>query len=287
MFEVTMLGSASAVPTLQRGLPAIAVRRDGDVYLLDCGEGTQRQMVRFGVSYMKVKAIFISHLHMDHFLGVFGLIETMALNGRAEKLSIYGPAGSKAVFGRKSFVEITEIDEKFSQEFAGFTATAFSTGHTDNSLGFAFEEETKRRFYEEKAKGLGLAGPMFSQIMEKGSLKIGTKTIRLKDVTYEQGGKKLVYSGDATACATVAKAAKGADLLIHEATFCSDRAEEAKESRHCTALAAAKVAKKAKAARLLLTHLSGRYSNPAPVLEEAKKEFENSQVAEDGMKITV
>lgn len=287
MFEITMLGTASAVPTVQRGLSAISVRRDGDVYLLDCGEGTQRQMMRFGVSYMKVKAIFITHLHLDHFLGVFGLVETMALNGRKEKLEIFGPRGSKAVFNRKEFVEITEIDEKFSRKFEGFTASAFPTGHSKDSLGFAFAEETRLRFYEDKAKGLGIKGPMFSQIMEKGSLKVGKKTIRLKDVTYEQEGKKLVYTGDAVASATISKAAKGADLLIHEATFCEDRHAEAKEAKHCTALQAAQAAKKAGAKKLLLTHISGRYLGSQQLLDEAKKAFENTAVAEDGMKLSV
>jgi len=287
MFEITMLGTASAVPTIKRGLPAIAVRRDGDVFLFDCGEGTQRQMMRFCVSYMKVKAIFISHLHLDHFLGVFGLVETMALNGRAEKLTIYGPAGAKAVFGRKSFLEIIEIDGKFAQSFEGFTASAFPTGHAKDSFGFIFEEESRRRFYEDKAKSLGIKGPMFSQIMAKGSLKVGGKTIKLKDVTYEQKGKKLVYSGDAVANAAVAKAAKGADLLIHEATFCEDRADEAKEAKHATAAQAAMIAKKAGVKKLLLTHISGRYADSAPLLAEAKPIFENTQVAEDGAKIEV
>ena len=287
MFEVTMLGTASAVPTTQRGLSAIAVRRDGDVFLLDCGEGTQRQMMRFGVSYMKVKAIFITHLHLDHFLGVFGLVETMALNGRKEKLTLYGPRGSSAVFSRKEFLEIIEIDAKFSQQFDGFTASAFPTGHTKDSLGFVFSEETRRRFYEDKAKGLGIKGPMFSQIMDKGSLKIAGKTIKLKDVTYEQEGKKLAYTGDAVASAAIAKAAKGADLLIHEATFCEDRHEEAKEAKHSTALQAAQIAKKAGAKKLLLTHISGRYLGSQQLLDEAKKAFENTLIAEDGMKIGI
>ena len=287
MFEVTMLGTASAVPTLQRGLSAIAVRRDGDVYLLDCGEGTQRQMMRFGVSYMKVRAIFITHLHLDHFLGVFGLVETMALNGRKEKLLIFGPRGCSAVFNKKEFVEIIEIDGKFSRQFEGFTASAFPTAHTKDSLGFVFAEEARRRFYEDKAKALGIKGPMFSQLMGKGSVKVEGKAIKLKDVTYEQEGKKLAYTGDAVASAAIAKAVKGADLLIHESTFCSDRAAEAKEAKHCTALQAAQEAKKAGAKKLLLTHISGRYLGPQQLIDEAKKAFENTVVAEDGLKVTV
>lgn len=287
MFEITMLGTSSATPTPKRGLPAIALRHEGDLFLLDCGEGTQRQMMLFGVSYMKVKAIFITHLHLDHYLGVFGLIETMALNGREEKLSIYGPPGSAAIFGRKPFVETIEIDEKMRLEFGDVVATAFPTGHCKGSFGFVFEEKAKRRFYEEKAKSLGIHGPLFKKIMEEGSLKINGRTIRLKEVTYEQKGKKVCYSGDAVASAAIAKAAAGADVLIHEATFCEDRHLEAKKSRHSTALQAAKVAKKAKAKKLVLTHISGRYLDPSKILEEARKEFEDVVVAEDGMRLKV
>jgi len=287
MIEVTMLGTASAVPTLHRGLSSIALRRDGDVFLFDCGEGTQRQMMRFGVSYMKIRAIFISHLHLDHFLGAFGLIETMRLNGRKEKLSIYGPVGSRAVFGKKDFLEVMEIDEKFSIDFGEFSISAFANAHSHSSFGFALQEKEKRRFYEQKAKSLGISGQMFTQIMQKGELAVGGKKIRLKDVTYAQQGRKITYSGDTPPCAAVAKAAKGADLLIHEATFADDRLVEAKKARHSTASQAAKMAKKAGAKKLLLTHLSGRYLDTSGLLSEAKKIFESTQVAEDGMKVQV
>lgn len=287
MFEVTMLGTASAVPTIQRSLPSIAVRHEGDVFLLDCGEGTQRQMMRFGVSYMKVKAIFITHLHLDHFLGAFGLIETMRLNGRKEKLSVYGPRGSSAVFGKKEFLEVVEIDAKFSADFGDFAVSAFPTLHSRDSLGFVFEEKERRRFHEEKAKSLGLRGPMFTQIMQKGELSVGGKKVKLKDVTYVQAGKKLAYSGDTAPSAAVARAAKGADLLIHEATFCEDRKSEAAEAKHSTASQAAATAKKAGAKRLLLTHISGRYLDTKPMLEEAKAVFPETLVAEDGLKLSV
>ena len=287
MFEVTMLGTSSGAPTVERSLPSIAVRREGDVFLLDCGEGAQRQMMRFGVSYMKVKAIFITHLHLDHFLGAFGLIETMGLNGRKEKLSLYGPPGSRAVFGKKEFLEVTEIGEKFSADLGGFTVCAFPVQHMRGSFGFVLQEKEKIRFHEEKAKSLGIHGPMFTQIMRKGELAVGKRKIKLKDVTYRQAGKKLAYSGDTAPCAATTKAAKGADLLIHECTFGSDREAEAKEAKHSTAAQAAAVAKRAGAKRLLLTHLSGRYRDVSPLLEEAKKIFPETQMAQDGASITV
>ncbi len=288
MFEITFLGTSCAVPTVQRGLSAIAVRKEGDVFLLDCGEGTQRQMMRFGVSYMRVKAIFITHLHLDHFLGAFGMIETMALNGRMEKLTIYGPPGSKATFGRpKEFVEVLEIDGRFSVDFGGFSVSAFPVKHSRDSFGFSFEEKEKRRFYEEKAKSLGLKGPMFSEIMANGKLKVGKKTIKLADVTYASPGKKIAYTGDTLPCAETFRAAKNADLLIHEATFADEKKGEAAEAKHSTASQAADIAKKAGVKKLLLTHLSGRYKDTKILLEEAKAIFENTLVAEDGMRLEV
>ncbi len=287
MFEVTMLGTASATPTVERSLPSIAVRKGGDVFLLDCGEGAQRQLMKYGVSYMKVKAIFITHLHLDHFLGAFGLVETMALNGRKEKLAIYGPPGSRGVFGKKEFLEIIEIGPKFSADFGEFSVAAFPVQHSRDSFGFAFEEKEKVRFYEEKAKAAGLRGPMFSEIMRKGELRVGKKTIKLKDVTYSQEGKKLVYSGDTQPCPSTAKAAKGADLLMHEATFGEDKKGEAEEAKHSTAAGAAAVAKKAGVKKLLLTHISGRYRDTKPLLDEARKVFAATEVAHDGMKLQV
>jgi ribonuclease Z len=284
MFDVTFLGTSSATPTVDRSLPSVAIRKDGDVILFDCGEGTQRQMMKYGVSYMKVKAIFISHLHMDHFLGVFGLVETMALNGRKGKLTLYGPRGSNAVFGKKNFVEIIEVDGKFSADFETFAVSAFEAKHGKDAFGFCIQEKSRRRFHEEKAKALGLKGRMFTEIQNKGSLQIGGKTIKLSDITYLQPGKKIVYSGDSAPCASLAKAAKGADILIHEATFCEDKKEEAKEAQHSTALQAAKAAKKAGVKALILTHFSGRYRDSSPILAEAKQEFENSQVAHDGLR---
>ncbi|MCX6769471.1 MAG: ribonuclease Z [Candidatus Micrarchaeota archaeon] len=287
MFEITFLGTASAMPTPERGLSSIAVRRDGDVFLVDCGEGSQRQMMRFGVSYMKVKAIFISHLHLDHFLGVFGLLETMRLNGRKEKLTIYAPRGAGGVFGKKDFLEIIEISDGFSADLGAFSFTSFEVKHDGKSFGFILEEKEKVRFFEEKAKSLGLKGQMFSEIQKKGSLKIGAKTIRLKDVTYSQRGKKIVFSGDTSPCPAVAKAAKAADILIHESTFGQDRIPEAKETNHSTAKDAAACAKKAKAARLILTHFSGRYADFSPLVSEATAVFPKTEAAKDGMKVTI
>ncbi|MCX6772260.1 MAG: ribonuclease Z [Candidatus Micrarchaeota archaeon] len=287
-FEVTMLGTSAGTPTAERNLAGIAVRHNGNVLLLDCGEGTQRQMMRFGLSYMKVNAIFITHLHMDHFLGAIGLIETMALNGRTEKLVLYGPKGSRAIFNKKDFLEIVELEEAGAvADFGEFSVSAFIAEHDKNCFGYSLKEKERLRFHEEKAHAAGLKGQMFREIQEKGEIKIGKKKILLKSITYKQAGKKIIYTGDTAPSASVAKAAKGADLLIHESTFAEDKKEEAKEAHHSTAAQAAAVAKKAGAGKLLLTHISGRYRDTTPLLDEAKKIFPNTLIAVDGLKISV
>ena len=255
--------------------------------LVDMGSGAIPASVEFMKRNVHEFDIFQTHLHMDHFLGVFGLLETLRLNGRTEKLTIYAPRGAEGVFGRKDFLEIREIDEKWSEDFGSFSVGAFATKHAGTSFGFLISEKEKVRFHEEKAKGLGLAGPMFSEIQKKGSLKVNGKTIKLKDVTYVSPGKTIVYSGDSAPCATLTRAAKGADLLIHESTFGSDKVAEAKDTSHSTAEDAATCAKKAGAKRLILTHFSGRYADTSPLVAEAKKIFPNVEAAKDGMKIEV
>lgn len=295
MLSVTFHGTAASSPTPSRGLPAISVQADGDVLLLDCGEGTQRQMMLHGVSYAKVKAIFISHLHLDHFLGVFGLLETLRLSGRAEPVELFGPRGSNAVFGSKGMLKIHEISPPASApaiiyEFGGYRVLAFPVSHGPrvDAFGYIVEQKPYVRFHEDKAKKAGLKDAMFTEIQKTGELKIGKKIVRMQDITYIQKGKKIIYAGDTMQCGAIADAAAGADLLIHESTFCLDKKDEAKEKYHSTASDAAKIAKKAKVSHLALTHISGRYSDDAPLLEEASKIFKGKiSVAKDGMKIEI
>ena len=295
MMDITILGSAASSPTPARSLPSIACRMDGDVLLLDCGEGTQRQMMRMGVSYSKVQAILISHLHLDHYLGVFGLLETLRLNGRTAPLPLFGPAGSSRVFSRSKLLDIHELEPSaaklkkpiFSLNEHDVYAFPVEHGTGGDSFGFSIIERDRRRFHEQKAHAAGLRGPMFSEIQKTGKLKVGAKTIKLDDISYLQAGKKLVYSGDTIHCKTLVKAASAADLLIHDSTFDESQRELADEKSHATAADAARAAKEAGAKQLLLFHISGRYHDAAPLLEEAKKTFPNTLAAEDGMKITL
>ncbi len=300
MMSITVLGCSASSPTPDRGLPSIAVQIGGDVLLLDCGEGTQRQMMRFGVSYSKVKAIFISHLHLDHFLGVFGLIETLRLNGREAPVELFGPQGSKSVFGQNPMLRVHELSHAQTShaqkqpeiifEIPGHEVFSFPVSHGPKAAAFGFVVQQKPylRFHEAKAKKAGLKGPMFGEIQQKGSLQIGKKTVKLEGITYTQEGKKIAYSGDTVPCASLTHAAADCDLLIHEASFHSDLQKEADEKFHSTAAGAGLTAKQAGAKALLLTHISGRYADPAPLVQEAKKEFSGIVIAaKDGLKIEI
>jgi ribonuclease Z len=295
MMEIIVLGSSASSPTPSRNLPSIAVRIEGDVLLFDCGEGTQRQMMKMGVSYSKVCAIFISHLHLDHYLGVFGLMETLRLNGRTEPVHIFGPPGTARIFSRSSLLKIWEIEPHlatpkspiFSIHNHDIYAFRVEHGSEMQSFGFCVQEKERLRFYEKKAHAAGIKGPMFKQIQKEGKLKVGSRIIKLEDITYTQPGKKLVYSGDTVYCKALVKAALNADLLIHDSTFSEDERELAKERSHSTASDAAKAAKEANVKELLLFHISGRFHETGKLLQEAKKIFPNTSVAEDGMKIVL
>lgn len=307
MMDITVLGCAASTPTPERSLPSIAVRIEGEVLLLDCGEGSQRQMMRHGVSYAQVKAVFLSHLHLDHFLGLFGLGETLRLSGRPEPIEVFGPPGTSrflSSFGPREIFSVHEITKELLEKCAPaakapaagplyslnehdvFVIPA-SHGARVNAYSFIIRERDRRRFHEKKAKDLGLAGPMFKEIQKKGSLKVGKKTIKLEDVTYVQPGKMIAYSGDTAYSPSLVHAARGADLLIHDSTFDETQRALADEKAHSTAADAAKTAAAAKVKQLLLFHLSGRYRDPKPLVEEAKKIFPNTIAAEDGLKITL
>lgn len=300
MIKVTPLGISGALPTPTRSCSCFAVTYGG-VYLFDCCEGCQKQMMKFKVSYGQLKAVFLSHLHADHFLGLFGLVHTLNFIGRTEPLLIFGPTGTKAFFEKtftmkefkpKNFkIEISDVENtrKAFFETSLFEMRAFKVKHNSpNSLGLVLEAKSYRRFDEEKARALGVKGKLFSQLQEVGKLEINGKIVKYSNVTYVQKGKKIAYTGDTLGNApSIATAAKDADLLIHDSTFTSEHASHAKAKFHSTAFEAAKNAKKARAKMLMLTHFSNRYEDLSALLKEAKDEFENSTLAQEGVPITI
>lgn len=286
MLRLTFLGTSGSTPTIERGMPAIAIKYESELLLWDCGEGTQRQMMRYKVGYGSVNAIFITHPHVDHYLGLFGLLETLKLSSPSpKKLRLFMP---KAI-GEPNYDFITTESVKSGEIYRGrdFSVTAFQVKHCRGAYGFVFQEDEKIKFHEEKAHSLGLQGRMFKEIQQKGSMKVGGKTIDLDDITWKRPGRKIVYSGDCFPDRHLIEAAKGADILIHEGTFDASLKEEATERQHSTVEDAARTAKEAGVKQLFITHISPRYSDVAPLIEQAKAIFPASEIAVDGLSIDV
>jgi ribonuclease Z len=300
MLSVTFLGTAAACPTVERNVSAIAIQREGETWLFDCGEGTQRQMMRYGVGF-SFREIFLTHYHSDHVLGVTGLLRTLGLMDRAEPVTIYGPRPAQRIIGglvsvgieRHKFpIEIVELTPGDRLARKEYDLVVFETEHRADTIGFAMLEHTRLgRFNPDRARELGIPeGPLWGRVHrgEDVELPDGRKVSAQELVGPPRPGRKLVYAGDTRPCASVIEAAHGADLLIHEATFGEDERDRAEETRHSTAQQAAHVAREARVRRLVLTHVSARYSSEAAeLLAEATAVFPDTTVAKDGTTIEV
>jgi ribonuclease Z len=299
--RIMFLGTAGSVPTSKRSLPAILIQRKGEQIMLDCGEGVQRQMIKAKTGFHKKMKIFISHMHGDHVLGLPGLLQTMALLDREKKLDVYGPLGIRhflediretVQFVLTFPVEIHEIHEAgVVCEEEEYFVQAVWANHVIPSLAYALVEKPRSgKFYPEKAKNLSIPeGPLWSKLQHGHKVKLPNgKIVKPEEVTGPlRLGRKIVYTGDTRPFKGFAKFAADADLLIHDATLDEKLAERAEEDGHSTPEQAAKTAKKAKVKQLILTHVSARYDDTSVLLEQAKKVFKNTQVAEDFMKIEI
>lgn len=294
--EVTFLGTSGAVPTTERNVSAVCLRREGDRLLFDCGEGTQRQMMRFGTGFA-VSHVFLTHMHGDHILGVPGLLQTWDFNDREASLEIHVPYGSRETVERliaatgesPSFsVRVNEVRPgEVAHRADAYEVRTFKTDHRGGAMGFVLvEDERKGRFDRQRAEELGVPeGPMFSRLHEGEVVELEDGTVVRPEqiVGPPRPGRRVVYTGDTRPTDRTVQAAQRADLLIHEATFRDDRSERARETGHSTARQAAEIAKRADARRLALTHISGRYAGDASPLErEAAEVFDLSFVPDDG-----
>src|SRR3989449_5647421 len=306
MLSVTFLGTSAARPTVERNVSAMALVREGETLLFECGEGTQRQMMRYGVSFA-LSEIFFTHFHADHFLGVIGLIRTLGLQVRTEPMVLYGPKGAKKVLGqaiqlgveRVPFeVEIEEVKpgmvlgERGKGKREGYDICVFGTEHGGGSVGYALREhERPGRFDPDKARAAGVPeGHLWGKLQRGETVGLADgRTVSADGIVgSKRPGRLVVFTGDTRPCAAVVDAAQGADLLIHEATFGEEEKERAKETGHSTAREAAQIALAAKARRLVLSHVSARYSISAEELvKEAREVFKETAVAKDGMTIEV
>ncbi|MUV90607.1 ribonuclease Z [Halapricum sp. CBA1109] len=300
--EVTFLGTSGAVPTTQRNPSAVLLRREGERLLFDCGEGTQRQMMRFSTGF-SVDHIFVTHLHGDHVLGIPGLLQTMDFNDRTAPLAVHAPHGTRsrleqlvsATGNRPSFpLRIDQVGPGDTVLDAGeYVVEAFETDHHTESVGYVLiEDDRKGRFDREKAEAeLGLEpGPKYSKLHDGQAVEHDGRTIEPEEVVGPpRPGRRFVYTGDTAPTGATVEAATDADLLIHDATFAEDRRDRAASTGHSTAKQAAELATRAGVKRLALTHISTRYAGRAGRLgSEAREVFDGETiVAEDGMVLNV
>jgi len=289
MLDILFLGTGAAVPSRDRTTSALAVRSGRDIILLDCGEGTQRQLMVSPFSFMKIRAVLITHMHGDHVLGLPGLLQTMGLSGRKDPLTVYGPSCLERYI--RSAMDATEGDTGYDLSFeavedggeyaiGGLTATAFATDHGTESFGYVIREaDLPGKLDRAKALSLGLEdGPDLARI------KSG-ETVKGVDPSQVIGeplrGLSMAYTGDTRPCPAIPLAAKGVDVLVHEATYKSSEEKLADEHAHSTVGQAADDAKEAGARYLILTHISNRYREREGLEAEARTLFPDSFVAED------
>lgn len=297
IIRVTFLGTSAAQPTIHRNLSGIAVKADTESLLFDCGEGSQRQMIRFGTGFA-VDAVFFTHFHADHYLGIIGFLRTLGMTGREQPLQLYGPPPAKRLLHQAVHLgvdqlpfplEITELRNGDSVRRTNYRIGAVQVDHRVAALGYVLQEDPRPgRFNVEAARALRVPeGPSFGKLQRGEAVKTRDgRTIEPAEVLGPpRRGRRLAMSGDTRPWAPFVNAAMEADLLIHESTFSDDEQERAVETRHSTAREAGRVAREARVKRLILTHLSSRHDvDPSRLLAQAREEFSGPvEVATDGM----
>ncbi|HJJ56313.1 MAG TPA: ribonuclease Z [Methanocorpusculum sp.] len=291
---VHFLGTAGALPTPNRNPSSVMIRRGSDILLFDCGEGTQQQMMRAKTGFTPI-AIFISHWHADHYLGIFGLVETMSFNGRTDPLDIYGPRGVESIVSiihtltPKIPFEIRAFEVKDGSviQYNGYSVSVFKTYHGIDSVGYILEEESRPgRFNRDAAIALNIPpGPLFGKLQRGETIRIYQNDNTEITVSPDQvlglprPGRKVVYTGDTRPILTNNERLYHADLLIHEATFDEDEGiDRAKKVWHSTAFEAGMVANVVKPKILALTHFSSRYTSTYGHIKSARKSFNSGQI---------
>ncbi len=290
--RITFLGTAGSWPTKERSASAIALDLERELVLLDCGEGTQRQFFQSPASFMRVRRIFLTHFHGDHFLGLPGLVQSMNLNNRTEALDIYGPPDAREIvdralalgyFTQRFPIAVHPLQPGASVELDGYTVRTSRTEHPVPSLAFRLEEGPKRgRFDGALARSLGIEGPDFRRLESGEPVRVGDRVVHPDDVMGPpRPGRSIVYSGDSAPSDDVRHLAHRATVLIHEATAAQDLEPEANEWGHSSARQAAELARAAEVGGLFLTHFSSRYKELEPLEEEARVAFPGTRAARD------
>jgi ribonuclease Z len=288
--SVAFLGTGGAVPSARRNTASVLVARGGERLLFDCGEGTQRQMQR-SLGLVQVDAIYFTHFHADHFLGLPGLLKTYDLTERERPLTIYGPRGLRdliaslgRVIGRVKYaIDLVELEVGEAVRLDGAEVRAFPVEHSSRAHGYALvEEERPGRFDPEAAKRLGVEeGPDFAALQHGDTVSGSAGPVRPGNVMGEaRPGRTLVVTGDTAPCNATVEAAHGAELLVHDASFAEEEAQRAADTGHSTVGQAAAVAREAEVKMLALVHISSRY-HVGKVLDEAREVFKSTVAPRD------
>lgn len=296
--DVIPLGTASAIPTRDRHPSSTALVRKGKTYLFDCGEGTQMRMLEAGLSPMRLEAVFITHLHGDHFFGLMGLLSTLSLLDRTERLTIVAPTGLSALIHDMPGLDVewlgydlefVELADSLTREEVyrddEIRVEARPLDHRTFAAGYRFEERPSPGHLDpDRARELGVADYADFRALKRGEsveLPDGSVVEPGEVVGPERPGRSFAYVTDTRPCENGRVLARNADLIYHDATFGAAKQRRAVETAHATAAEAAEVARDAGAKRLLIGHFSARYSDPSPLLEEALQVFQNTEVAEE------
>ncbi|MBT4174519.1 ribonuclease Z [archaeon] len=296
--EITFLGTTSMVPTKDRNHSAILLAFKDEKILIDCGEGTQRQLRMAKIAAPRITKILITHWHGDHVLGLPGLMQTLIANDYNKDLEIYVPEGTKDNFKKMFgfFVlrgdtirhKVIEVPEGKFFESEDFELHAFKVDHTSSSVGYVFKEKDRKRINLQYLKKFGLKqNPILKKLQQGKDIVWEGKKIKVKDATVPVKGKKISFVLDTKYFAGLVKPVKDSDILIAESTYLDDMKKVAVERKHMTAQQAGSLAKKAKVSELYLTHFSQRYQDLKLFLDEARKEFKNVKVARDFLKVRV
>lgn len=296
---VTFLGTSSAAPTKDRGLPAIAVKREGRVIVMDCGEGIQRQFTAHSIGLGRDMAILVTHLHGDHVTGLLGLLQTMSLAQRRKPLDIVAPG--KLLRWLEVTSELLHMGLTFPIRFTAarpgtvlrtpdFRIRAAKAAHSVEAYAYLLEENSRPGvFHPERARALGVPeGKLWSALQKGRSVTLSGRKVLPREVAGpSRPGRRIGYSGDSRPTHSLARFFSGCDLLIFDSTFGAGDRDKAVERKHSTSAEAAELAKKAGAKRLVLTHFSARYTSTSALVREARRIFPNTVAASDGFSLEV
>lgn len=297
MIEIVFLGTSSMVPTKERNQSGVLISYKTHGVLIDCGEGTQRQMKMANVPLTKITKILITHWHGDHTLGLPGVIQSLGAAEYNKKLEIYGPKGTKTriehmfkafVMDRRVEMEVFEIKEGKFFENPEFILEAYELDHGIETMGYNFIEKDRRKINVSKVKKIGIPdGPLLGKLQEGKDITFKSKKIKSDEVTKVVKGRKISIIADTLPCDNCYKLSGGADLLICESTYSSKLEEKGENYKHMTSKQAALIANKANAKKLVLTHFSARYKSTLELNDDARTYFDNTVCAYDLMKLSL